>query len=195
MATHLKRFLVLAIVLAIVAVPLLYKIEQERRYRNLHIVADGVLLRSGQLNADGFERVVREQGIGTVISFRETRDDEQKFEDGFEEDICRAAGVAYHRFGYLDWGNADGSMPARANIDKFLALMDDPKVPKPVLIHCFAGIHRTGVHVAGYRVERQGWTNDDAWAELQAMGSRRTTYKPDLVKFVYALTPGGRAEH
>ena len=163
--------------------------EQDRRYRNLRVVRDGVLYRCGQLTGEGFERVVREHGIRTVVSFRETRDDKQQFQDQFEEEICNAAGVEYHRFGYLDWGNPDGAMPARANIDKFLKLMDDPKVPKPVLVHCFAGIHRTGVHVASYRIERQGWSNADALAELQSMGTRRTTYSEDLVRFVNALTP------
>jgi tyrosine-protein phosphatase SIW14 len=68
-------------------------------------------------------------------------------------------------------------------------MMSDPAVPKPVLIHCFAGIHRTGGHVAAYRIERNGWTPEEALRELQAHGTRRTTYAPNLVEFVRSFQP------
>ena len=58
-----------------------------------------------------------------------------------------------------------------------------------VLVHCFAGIHRTGVHVAAYRIDRHGWTNAEAMDELRWMGTRRTTFADNLVAFVYALRP------
>lgn len=189
MAYLFRYLLVVAVVVVIVAVPLVHRVEQDRAFRNLHVVEAGKLYRCGQLTPDGFARVVRELGIGTVISLRETRDDKQQYQDQFEDDICRAAGVRYERFTYLDWSGPNDTMPAMANVRKFLDLMADDAVPKPVLIHCFAGIHRTGGHVAGYRIERQGWTNAEAWAELRSMGTPRTTFAPDLVRFVQALPP------
>ena len=54
-------------------------------------------------------------------------------------------------------------------IDEFLALMDDP-ANRPVLLHCKAGLHRTGVLVAVYRMEYDGWDPSAAVAELKANG-------------------------
>jgi protein tyrosine/serine phosphatase len=54
-------------------------------------------------------------------------------------------------------------------IDQFLALMDDPS-NHPVLLHCKAGLHRTGVLTAVYRMEYDGWDSAAALAELKANG-------------------------
>lgn len=185
----LARVLVSILVVGVVAAPLLYRVSQDRRYRNLHVVNDGLLYRSGQMTPEGFERTVRELGLGTVVSMRETKDENQEYEDAFEEEICKRLGVRYERFNYLDWSAPDGSMPAMANMRRFLDLFDDEDAAKPVLVHCFAGIHRTGVHVAAYRVDKNGWTNDEAMKEMRWMGTRRTTYADNLVAFVQALRP------
>lgn len=185
----MSRLLVMVLLVGLVAGPLLYRVEQDRRYRNLHVVEEGQLYRSGQLTPEGFERVLRELQIRTVVSMRETKNENQEYQDGFEESICARDGVRYERFSYLDWSAPDGSMPAMANVKKFLDLMDNPDVPKPVLVHCFAGIHRTGVHVAAYRIDRHGWTNAEAMDELRWMGTRRTTFATNLVTFVESLRP------
>jgi hypothetical protein len=54
-------------------------------------------------------------------------------------------------------------------IDRFLALMDD-RDNYPVLIHCRAGLHRTGVMTAVYRMEYDGWSPQQAIRELKANG-------------------------
>src|SRR5262249_1994024 len=54
-------------------------------------------------------------------------------------------------------------------IDDFLEVLDDPAA-YPVLIHCHAGLHRTGILAAVYRMEHQGWTPAEAWQEMRAHG-------------------------
>jgi protein tyrosine/serine phosphatase len=39
-----------------------------------------------------------------------------------------------------------------------------------VLIHCRAGLHRTGVMTAVYRMEYEGWTPGQAIEDLKANG-------------------------
>src|SRR5439155_24054941 len=56
-----------------------------------------------------------------------------------------------------------------AGIDAFLKIMDRPE-NYPILIHCRAGLHRTGVIVAVYRMEYDGWTPHEAMGELKANG-------------------------
>jgi protein tyrosine/serine phosphatase len=64
-----------------------------------------------------------------------------------------------------------------------------------VLIHCKAGLHRTGVLSAVYRMEYQGWTRAQAYAELKAHGFGDTycTIANDYVKqYVLTYEPGQR---
>jgi protein tyrosine phosphatase len=62
-------------------------------------------------------------------------------------------------------------VPAKrpATVDEFLKIMDDP-TNHPVLIHCRAGLHRTGILAALYRMEYEGWPLDWALKELQENG-------------------------
>jgi protein tyrosine/serine phosphatase len=50
-----------------------------------------------------------------------------------------------------------------------VSVYDDPN-NYPMLIHCKAGLHRTGLLAALYRVEYQGWTVNDAYREMKAQG-------------------------
>ena len=48
----------------------------------------------------------------------------------------------------------------------FLKLVNDPD-NGPVYVHCKGGRHRTGALTAVYRITRDGWTADQAWAEMK----------------------------
>jgi protein-tyrosine phosphatase len=43
----------------------------------------------------------------------------------------------------------------------------------PVLVHCLHGVDRTGMVCAAYRIVKQGWTVEQAWAEALAKGMHR----------------------
>jgi hypothetical protein len=54
-------------------------------------------------------------------------------------------------------------------IDEFLRVCDDP-ASYPILLHCKAGLHRTGLLTAIYRIEYELWNTADALRELRANG-------------------------
>ena len=56
-----------------------------------------------------------------------------------------------------------GSSFVRYENGALTVVMADPG-NYPVLVHCFAGIHRTGAYCAVYRMEFERWDNADAMA-------------------------------
>src|SRR5206468_4829000 len=80
-------------------------------------------------------------------------------------------------------------------IAKFFDVMDDP-ARAPVLIHCRAGLHRTGVLVALYRMEYDGWSVYEALEEMRALGfGRMASYSPNeyIRQYLANYQPRSRA--
>jgi protein tyrosine/serine phosphatase len=172
----------LLIAAAVPGVPVAYASYRQTAWRHFHVVRDGRLYRSGQLAPGVLERVVHDYGIRTVVSLRcLAREGDVRLENA-EELWCADRGIRYVRLGPAAWDSPAG----RANLDGFLRTVDDPAAG-PVLIHCFAGLHRTGVYCAVYRMERQGWTNADAIAEMYAAG--RFHEDPAALDFLRRYAP------
>jgi len=79
-----------------------------------------------------------------------------------------------------------------ANMTEFLRILSDPEMKKPVLVHCFAGIHRTGGYVAVYRMEHDGWSAAEAIEEMRSMGTPRTTFEDDVMTYLTTYEPRKR---
>jgi tyrosine-protein phosphatase SIW14 len=153
----------------VVAAPLVYSSHQNTHLRNFRVVEDGVLYRSGQLTPGGFERVLHDYGIKTVVTLRTTRTAAAP-PDTWEQSVCAAHNVKHVRIVPRVWGaDEKGEIPAEQAVREFLDVMDR-KENHPVLVHCFAGIHRTGTMCAIFRMEFQGWTPERAMSEMQLYG-------------------------
>ncbi|HUT54258.1 MAG TPA: dual specificity protein phosphatase family protein [bacterium] len=60
-------------------------------------------------------------------------------------------------------------VPTRDQITEFLQIVNDP-ARQPVYFHCTMGIDRTGLMAGIYRIEHDGWQNQDAVAEMNYFG-------------------------
>lgn len=135
------------------------------------------LFRGGQPDDDGF-KYLREKGIKTIINLRENHSDK----DGAEKlglkcvDIPMKAGVL------------GSKPPTDEQIKKFFEIVLDPAY-QPVYFHCKQGMDRTGTMAAIYRIEMDGWTNQEAINEMQEFGYH-DVYK-DLIEFVRNYKPRG----
>lgn len=153
----------------VVAAPLVYSAHHNTNMRNFRVVEDGVLYRCGQLTPAGFERVLHDYGIKTVVTLRTSRTAALP-PDTWEEDICAARKVNHVRIVPRVWGaDEKGEIPAEVGIQTFLQVMEK-KENHPVLVHCYAGIHRTGTMCAIYRMEHHGWSAERAMEEMQLYG-------------------------
>jgi protein tyrosine/serine phosphatase len=143
--------------------------------RRLREVEAGVLYRSGCLTVGGFEEAIQNLHIKTIVNLQDEYPDpalrNSFFDTGTSSEIelCKRFGVRYVYLppDLIPRQQMSGQQPKA--IEKFLEVMDDP-ANYPVLIHCKAGLHRTGVMVAVYRMEYQGWSPSLALQDAKANG-------------------------
>ena len=154
--------------------PFLYYRFTLEHSKRLRPVVEGEFYRSGCLTADGFRDAVQKLKIKTVISFWDEDPDPTLHANRFssatikESELFQSLGVNY-RFIYVKLSDDPDNQERLQAIDDFLAVMDDES-SYPVLVHCKAGLHRTGVMAAVYRMEYDGWSREDAMRELKSHG-------------------------
>ena len=134
--------------------------------RNLYRITP-LLYRSEQPTALGMKNL-QKLGIRTVINLR-----------WFNSDAKEAQGTALRteRVKILTWDVDDEHVVA------VMRMLKDP-ANGPYLIHCQHGADRTGLMSAMYRVLEQGWTVDDAIAELTGGGFGYHSMWSNILRYV-----------
>ncbi len=61
------------------------------------------------------------------------------------------------------------TLPTRAQVHQFLSVLDD-EANRPIFVHCQHGVDRTGMMLAIWRIAREGWSADQAYAEMRDIG-------------------------
>jgi protein tyrosine/serine phosphatase len=190
----LSVFLGLALVASVIAGPVYFAVHQLRQQRHFKVVQEGVLYRSGQMTVDGLRRVVHDYGIRTIITLRDPLDSSRGERDRQEEEFCKKEDVQFVRLPPRGWMDTSfGPAPVEENVQKFLRTLHDSR-SQPVLIHCFAGIHRTGAYCAVYRMEFEHWSNEQAIAELRAAGYLQIDEQEDVLGYLEHYVPAWKKE-
>jgi tyrosine-protein phosphatase SIW14 len=136
--------------------------QSEQKYKelpNFHRVSEK-LYRGAQPKAGGF-RQLSQLGIKTIVSLR-ADDDRSRI----QEQEARAAGLSYFNVPFKRLGR-----PTDEQVDRVRALINAPE-NQPVFVHCQHGADRTGIIIALYRIEHDGWTIDQARAEARRYGMK-----------------------
>ena len=133
---------------------------QTRFPKRFAVVEPGVLYRCAQPKTGQIKRLVEAYGIKTLLIVREGSS--RKVPD--EKEYAEANGLNVVQIPIV---SRDDIPPD--HIQQFFACVDDP-TKRPVLVHCSAGLHRTGFLCALYRVERQGWELSLAIDEMLSFG-------------------------
>jgi len=133
---------------------------------NLHRISPG-LYRSEQPTALGMKNLEK-LGIRTVINLR-----------FFNNDRKEVAGTLLRteRVKILTWDIDD------QQVVEVMRMLRDPQ-NGPFLIHCQHGADRTGLMSAMYRILEQGWSVDDALAELTGGGYGYHSMWSNILKYV-----------
>jgi protein tyrosine/serine phosphatase len=135
-------------------------------------VAPG-LYRGGQPDEQGIAWL-KAMGIRTIVNLRHFHGDRERRR-------VEAAGLVYHRIAL-----ESSDPPAAAQVGRFLELVRDHTL-RPMYVHCKHGVDRTGAMMAVYRMEEEGWSNADAFAEMKSFDAHLMWR--DLRNFVRRYRP------
>lgn len=141
------------------------------------------LFRGGQPRDGGISKL-RDLGINTIINLRGASDRTRA-----EEKEVQALGLNYFNVALPNWAR-----PQHTRVAHILELINRPENGR-VFIHCKDGVDRTGMIVAIYRMNHDGWSADQALGEAQRSGMRWTQfwmrdYANDYGKSLHKHGPG-----
>ena len=132
---------------------------------NVGRVASGVY-RGAQPKPEGYA-TLSAMGIRTVINLRLLHS---------EREAVTAAGMKSIE---IPMNTFKDVSPEK--VKRVIGFIRDP-ANQPVFVHCAHGQDRTGIVVAAYRMEADGWSREDAIAEMQAFGFNDIWH--ELMEFV-----------
>jgi protein tyrosine/serine phosphatase len=136
---------------------------------NLHKVSDD-LYRGAQPTVEGIAEL-KTLGVKTVINLRNGDSDRK---------VLAGSGLAYELIPMTAW------RPHDDDVIQFLRVVTDES-RLPAFVHCRRGADRTGMMVAIYRIAVQGWSKDEAIAEMTQGGFRFNSGWQNLVQYVRDL--------
>lgn len=142
-------------------------VPKDARLPNFAVVSPGVW-RGGLPSRQGYEELAR-RGVRTVVNLAAEHNEEAAF---LPQMGIRHVPLLIHPF----------RPPTMDEAFRFLRVAMDPR-NGPVYVHCYHGKDRTGAMVAVYRIARDGWTAEQAIAEMRRYGLHED-YHADKVAFV-----------
>ena len=129
-----------------------FKQVNERLYRGAQPLDGGIVK-------------LRDLGVNTVINLRGASDRTRA-----EEAEARALGLNFYNIALPNWGR-----PQDERVARIMELIDAPENGR-VFVHCKDGVDRTGSIIAIYRMTHDGWSSNQALAEAEHAGMRRTQF-------------------
>ena len=127
---------------------------------NFHVVAPGILYRSGQMSGAALAKSIQEHGIKSILNLRGAGNGQ----DWYTAEITVAQQFGVEHFDY----------PLSATRELNAQEMDDildtiERAPKPMLIHCKSGSDRTGLIGALYLYSVKGEPANKAGRQLATL--------------------------
>jgi len=147
-------------------------------------VVPGQLYRAGQMKEGPMRRTLDRYKIRTIVTMMKVN--EEAPWQALERQIADERGIEIIRIPM----NSNGVSAFREfeDLEKAAAILEgkpvDGKVyPHPVLLHCAAGVCRTGSSYAVWRMKYHGWDADRAIAEARSHGKIDPRMIPHLTQY------------
>jgi len=144
-----------------------------------YAVVNDRVSRGGQPSGEGFRNLAA-SGVRTIVDLQEKG---ERSKD--EKHLVEALGMKY-----INVPMKGMKTPEEKQISRVLKALQNEKAG-PVFIHCKRGADRTGVAIACYRMEHDGWSNREALQEARDRGMY--WYQLPLQRYILSYRPHGQS--
>jgi protein tyrosine/serine phosphatase len=155
-----KKKILIALIVVVLGITGKYVYDRHINH-NFMTITEGKVYKSGVIPPDEIADYVKKYKIKSIVDLRfpGTGDDVNNPEVPAEltaekEAVEKIPGVNY-------FNNGSDQVPKQENLDSFFKIMDN-QANYPVLIHCYHGIGRAQMYSALYRIEYEGFSNEEA---------------------------------
>jgi len=179
------RLIVIAVLICLSAAIFIY----HNLFGTYHLatVQKSVLYRDGSRTNRELLHAAKQTGVKTIVSLI----DDQEFADPTKPQFAsEGPALAQHGLGYERIPVKLGGYPDSADVQKFLAIVQDP-AKQPVLLHCAQGVRRTAMFVAAYQESVLGYDKAKAKAAIISFGHSDRTVG-DIERFIDEYDPKTR---
>lgn len=148
-------------------------VYKQWHWKRFAVVEENRIYRSGQLEPAQLRSAIRRLELRTVICLNPARVEQEK-------QICDECQVDF-----IHHTMPDDGLGTAEQFAEVLKILNDP-ARQPVLVHCQAGVARTGAAIALHRILREGWDRERAIAELSTF-ERKGRCSPQLQQHIARL--------
>jgi len=154
-----KKILIVVGIIAVAAGA--YKIYDVYFNYRFMTISEGKVYKSGVIPPDKIADFVEKHHIKSIVDLRGpvTQDKINNPENWTEINAEKKATAEIPGLNYFNIPSEQ--VPKKENLDKFYKVIDNPD-NYPILIHCYHGIGRAQVYSAIYRIEKEGFSNEEA---------------------------------
>lgn len=163
-----KKIFIAAIILVILLAggTTVYFVDRHKTLYHFETVDVGKVYRSGCLTETGLRWVHELTGIRTIINLRSVAERDKGNWYKMEKDFAKSRGI-----NLVDIPMPPDTPPDEVQVKHFLSVITNPEM-LPALIHCQAGVIRTGMMVAVYKISVLGEDNEKVLRELPMYGHK-----------------------
>lgn len=128
---------------------------------NFEVITDGKVYKSGVIPPDEIEEYVKKYNIKSIVDLRMPGTNDLVLNPEVDGELAAERKAVNKIAGVNYFSNPTDQVPTQDKVDNFLKIMDNPD-NYPVLIHCYHGTGRAKLFSALYRIEFEGFTNEEA---------------------------------
>ena len=160
---------------------------------NFKEISKNKVYKSGVIPPENIATYIEDHQLKSIIDLRFPRSKDKINNPEIPDELTAEKRAVEQLEGVNYFNLGTDQVPTQETVDEFLEIMDDP-FNYPVLIHCYHGVGRAQMFSALYRIEYEGWTNQEAREQTRLL-LKGSSFDEGASKGDYLINYKSRAQN